>query len=131
MFIDSVYWIAIKHSKDQWHHDALKLKEHLLQARKIYVTDFIIIETYNFLLRKLSSEVALNTFETFLESPTIEILYNDRLSLENSYQILNRYKHLSLTDANIVWFMTLVNDQEILSFDNGFDGIPKIKRIFN
>jgi predicted nucleic acid-binding protein len=129
MFVDTVYWIAIKHSKDQWHQKALELKNQLLQSNKIYVTDFVIVETYNFLLRKISMDIAVETIETFLESERIEILFNDRLSLEKSYQILNKYNNLSLTDANIVWLSSIVNDQEILSFDSGFDGIPKIKRI--
>ncbi|MHA1982904.1 MAG: type II toxin-antitoxin system VapC family toxin, partial [Candidatus Hodarchaeales archaeon] len=124
MFVDTVYWIAIKHSKDQWHQKALELKNQLLQSNKIYVTDFVIVETYNFLLRKISMDIAVETIETFLESERIEILFNDRLSLEKSYQILNKYNNLSLTDANIVWLSSIVNDQEILSFDSGFDGIP-------
>ena len=130
MFIDSVVWIALASRKDQWHKDARKLKNQILKLDKIYVTDLIINETYNFLLRKVSFSAALHTLEMFLESPKITIMFNNFLTLSNTKNILMKHAHLSLTDANIVWFSENLNKKEVMSFDKGFDSVQTISRIF-
>ena len=129
MFIDSVVWIALKHKRDQWHKEATRLKDRILMLDKIYITDFIIVETYNFLLRKVSWTAAQETLVMFLESPRIVILYNNFLTLSNSKKILEKHNHLSLTDANTVWFSKNLSIKEIISFDKGFDNVSGIKRI--
>ena len=129
MFIDSVVWIALASKKDQWHKEALKLKNQILKLGKIYVTDLIINETYNFLLRKVSFSAASDTLVMFLESPKITIMFNNFLTLSNTRNILMKHTHLSLTDANIVWFSENFNKKEVMSFDKGFDSVQTISRI--
>jgi len=116
MLIDSVVWIALASKKDQWHKNAQKLKNQVLTLEKIYVTDLIINETYNFLLRKVSFSAALDTLVMFLESPKITILFNNFLTLSNTKTILMKHTHLSLTDANIAWFSENLNLKEVMSF---------------
>jgi predicted nucleic acid-binding protein len=130
MLIDSVVWIALASKRDQWHKNAQKLKNQVLKLEKIYVTDLIINETYNFLLRKVSFSAALDTLVMFLESPKITILFNNFLTLSNTKTILLKHSHLSLTDANIAWFSENLNIKEVMSFDKGFDNIQTITRIF-
>ncbi|MHA1974495.1 MAG: type II toxin-antitoxin system VapC family toxin [Candidatus Hodarchaeales archaeon] len=130
MFVDSVVWIALASKKDQWHKKAVKLKERIIKAEKIYITDLTINETYNFLLRKVSYSAAFDTLEMFLESPKITILFNNFLSLSNTKKILAKYRRLSLTDANIVWFSENFNIKEVLSFDAGFDVVKTITRVY-
>ena len=130
MLIDSVVWIALASKKDQWHKNAQKLKNQVLTLEKIYITDLIINETYNFLLRRVSFSAALDTLVMFLESPKITILFNNFLTLSNTKKILMKHTHLSLTDANIAWFSENLNIKEVMSFDNGFDNIQTITRIF-
>ncbi len=129
MFIDSVVWIALKYKKDQWHKEATHLKNRIVRLEKILVTDFVIVETYNFLLRKISLTAAQETLVMFLESQKVVILYNNFLTLSNSKKILEKHNHLSLTDANIVWFSKNLNIEEIISFDKGFDSVSGIERI--
>ena len=130
MLIDSVVWIALASKKDQWHKNAQKLKNQVLKLEKIYVTDLIINETYNFLLRKVSFSAALDTLVMFLESPKITILFNNFLTLSNTKTLLLKHGHLSLTDANIAWFSENLDIKEVMSFDKGFDSIETITRIF-
>lgn len=130
MFIDSVVWIALAAKKDQWHKEALKLKNQILELNKIYITDLIINETYNFLLKRVSFSAASDTLVMFLESPQITILFNNFLSLSNTKKILMLHTHLSLTDANIVWFSENLNIKEVMSFDKGFDSVQTISRVF-
>lgn len=129
MFVDSGIWIALNYKRDQWHENALLFKKKIKTASKIYITDCIITETYNFLLRKVSTISAFKTFTMFLESPSIEILYNDRFTFEATTEILIKYPNLSLTDANIIFFCQLLEVDKILSFDGGFDVVPEIQRI--
>ena len=129
MFIDSVIWIALKYNHYQSHIKATTLKEKTLSSKIIYITDYIVIETYNFLLRKVSSEIAKETLNVFLNSPKINILCNNKVSLEATKRILDIYPHLSFTDANIIWHCHLLDDNEIMSFDEGFDLVATIIRI--
>lgn len=129
MMIDSVVWIALKYKRDQWHNHAVQLKDRILSIDKIFITDFILLETYNFLLRKASYSSAQETLNMFVQSPKISILYNNYISITGSKAILQNYNHLSLTDANIIWFVRNLQMKEVLSFDKGFEGIPEVKRI--
>ncbi|MHA1449854.1 MAG: type II toxin-antitoxin system VapC family toxin [Candidatus Hodarchaeales archaeon] len=129
MFVDSVVWNALKHRRDQWHQEAIQLKEQILALERIFITDFIIVETYNFLLRKVSLAAAQDTLSLFLKSQKIMILYNNHLTLVNSQKILNKYEHLSLTDANIVWFSENTGLKTLISFDNGFNSVSSVIRI--
>ena len=129
MLIDSVIWIALASKKDQWHKVAQKLKDQILRLEKIYVTDLVINETYNFLLRKVSFSAASDTLVMFLESSKITILFNNLLTLSNTRTILMKHTHLSLTDANITWFSENLGIKEVMSFDKGFDIVKTIVRI--
>jgi predicted nucleic acid-binding protein len=129
MLIDSVIWIALASKNDQWHKAAQKLKDQILRLEKIYVTDLVINETYNFLLRKVSFSAASDTLVMFLESPKITILFNNLLTLSNTRTILLKYTHLSLTDANITWFSENLGIKKVMSFDKGFDTVKTIIRI--
>ncbi|HKZ39877.1 MAG TPA: PIN domain-containing protein [Candidatus Hodarchaeales archaeon] len=129
MFIDSVAWIALKLRTDQWHKRAQELRSNILEAPRLFITDFIMAETYNFLLRKASSDLAFETLKMHLESEKITRLYNNDFSISGTKKILNRFSHLSLTDANIVWHSSVLGEPRVMSFDNGFDSVPNIQRI--
>ncbi len=123
-------WIALKYQRDKYHRQARKLFPELIKTKKLFVSDYIIIETYAFLLRKVSSEVAIETLEMFKNSNQIQIINNDFSTFENTYQILKKYKSLSYTDANIVYLMRKNKINEVYSYNDGFDGINGITRVF-
>jgi len=54
LFIDSVVWIGAKLKNDQWHEASLKIINKFIDRdiKKAYVTDHIILESVNFILRK-------------------------------------------------------------------------------
>ncbi len=130
MIVDTVVWIALKYQRDKYHRQARKLFPELIKTKKLFVSDYIIIETYAFLLRKVSSEVAIETLEMFKNSNQIQIINNDFSTFENTYQILKKYKSLSYTDANIVYLMRKNKINEVYSYNDGFDGINGITRVF-
>lgn len=129
-FLDSVYWIAIKHQKDKWHQKAVALRSYVITIDRIYITEGILIETGNFLLRKENSTIAQQVLNDLLSSSKITLLENNQISRKGTLKIMKKYAQLSFTDANIVWHMRNSKVLEVLSFDSGFDGIPDIFRKF-
>ena len=129
MMVDSGFWIALKYDRDKWHNKALEFKGLLAEADTIYVTDNIITETYNFLLRKVSYEAAHKTLVSFIQLPKIKILFNNSLILRSTFEVMKKHNHLSYTDANMVWHCNNMGIEKVLSFDSGFDQLDKVKRI--
>ena len=130
MIVDTVVWIAIKYKRDKYHAKARKTFPELIKTKKIVVTDYIVIETYAFLLRKVSSKIALETLDMFMSSNQIQIITNDSTTFENTYHIIKQYESLSFTDSNIVYLMRENKINEVYSYDKGFDGITGITRVY-
>ena len=112
MIVDTVVWIAIKYKRDKYHAKARKTFPELIKTKKIVVTDYIVIETYAFLLRKVSSKIALETLDMFMSSNQIQIITNDSTTFENTYHIIKQYESLSFTDSNIVYLMRENKDRK-------------------
>ena len=128
--IDSLVWIGAFSERDQY-REASKAIFNLFRSgeiKKVYITDYILIETVNFLLRKEGFDTALLVFNLLLKSKNIEIVYVDNLSLDDLYKTFNTYKNLSLTDCSIIALMKEKNIKYLFSFDSGFDKVKDIIR---
>ena len=128
--MDTVVWIALKYKRDKYHEQARKTFPELLKTKKVFVTDYIVIETYAFLLRKVSYAVAFETLNMFFNSNQVEVINNNTSSFQNTYLTLELHKTLSFTDANILYLMRQMKIDEIYSYDDDFDNIKGIIRIF-
>ncbi|MCX9081092.1 MAG: hypothetical protein OIN83_02725 [Candidatus Methanoperedens sp.] len=66
-FIDSVVWIGAKLRKDQWHKQSAKIIKKFINEdiQTAYVTDYIVLESVNFILRKGGFDAALETLNIF------------------------------------------------------------------
>lgn len=131
MIIDTSVWIGLKHSRDRWHLQSKDLVPKILELERFYITDYILAETYNYLLRKVSSDVAMEVFKELISNSRCEILFNSEISLNGAREILEQYPRLSYTDANMVWHCRNLGRMEIMSFDQGFDGIKDVVRVYN
>jgi predicted nucleic acid-binding protein len=67
MFIDSVVWIGAKLKRDKWHDKSSFILTKFLnkEITIAHVTDYVVLETVNYLLRKAGFEVALETLNLF------------------------------------------------------------------
>jgi len=131
MFIDSVVWIGAKLKRDQWHEKSVVIM-HKLLSREIntaYVTDYIIAEVINFLLRKAGFKVALETLNLFKAHGRIVTVKIDGKMLERAFEIFVQYPGLSLTDASTVAAMERLGIKQLCSFDRSFDKIGWIERL--
>jgi len=133
MFIDSVVWIAAKLKRDQWHEKAKKIIQKFLsrEIKIVYVNDYIILETVNFLLRKAGFDVALETLNIFRTHKRIRIININSKIFEEACKIFMKYIDLSLTDASIIATMQQLGIKQLYSFDSGFDKVKWIKRLEN
>ena len=131
MFVDSVVWIGAKLKRDQWHDKSIPIinKFRNKEINIVYVTDYIVLESVNFLLRKAGFEVASETLNLFRIHERIKIINVDGGLFERSCEIFTKYSGLSITDASIIAAMEKVGTKKLYSFDGGFDKIKWVERM--
>ena len=130
--IDSCIWIAYKSKRDKDHGKAVQIIEQFLNDKltRVCITDYVIVEVTNFLLRKVNPEMALNTLDLFRKHERIEIVIVDEVLLERSYKLAKKLR-ISLTDASLIAMMENLEINIIHSFDSGFDRVKWIGRVEN
>jgi predicted nucleic acid-binding protein len=130
-FIDSVVWIGAKLKNDQWHKQSAKIIKKFIKKdiQNAYVTDYVVLESVNFILRKGGFDAALETLKIFENHERIKIINVDEISFAHSSQIFKQYPGLSITDASIVAAMKELEIFQIYSFDKGYDMISWIERL--
>ena len=130
VMVDSVVWIAYKNKRDTWHNTAMTLLPNILKQEKfVYITDYIVLEVVNFLLRKIDHKTATETFDMFLKADKIKILHNDAVSFMATRNIMKKYHGLSFTDANIIVNMKENNLKDLCTLDKGFRVVEDINLI--
>ena len=131
LFIDSVVWIGAKLKRDQWHRKSVPIIRKFLdkEIEKVYVTDHIVLETVNFILRKGGFDAALETLNLFEYHERIEIVNIDEITFARASVIFKKYPGLSITDASTVAVMDDLGIAQIYTFDGGFDRIEWIGRL--
>lgn len=130
-FIDSVVWIGAKLKNDNWHKQSAKIIKKFINKdiQTAYVTDYIVLESVNFILRKGGFDAALETLKIFENHERIKIINVDEITFAHASSIFKQYPGLSVTDASIVATMNELEIFKIYSFDKGFDMIPWIERL--
>jgi len=128
--VDSVVWIGVKSKRDQYKKISRALMDSFIKGeiRKILITDYVLLETISFLLKKSGFEEAIETLNMFLQNERIEIVFVDELMLETAKSLFEKYRDLSLTDCSIIALMEEKKIKTLFSFDNGFDKIKGIIR---
>lgn len=95
----------------------------------IVVTDHIVDEVFNYLLKRDDFEVAFDAAEALVTSPSVRLEFTDELRFRKAFALLKRYIGLSFTDAISVVLSEEENISNICSFDDIFDRIPHLKRV--
>jgi len=124
MVIDSVVWIGAKLKRDEFITKFLN-KEITIA----HVTDYVVLETVNYLLRKAGFEVALETLNLFRIHERIKVINVDDRLYDRTCEIFMDYPGLPITDASIVAAMEKVGVKELYSFDGGFDELEWVERL--
>lgn len=131
VFIDSVVWIGAKLKNDQWHKQSVKIFNKFIskEIKTAYVTDYVILESVNFILRKGGFDAAFETLKLFENHERIEIINVDEMIFASASAIFEKYPGLSITDASIVAAMQELEIVHIYTFDKGFDMIDWMVRL--
>jgi len=130
-FVDSCVLIGAKRKRDRWHSVARPMLEFIADGRAGigYILDYILVEVANFLLKKDGPSVAIDAVGDLLVSKYLRIIIVDEIGLLESFEIMKKFKGLSLADASIAYYMKLRGIEYLLSFDSRFDRVPWITRI--
>ncbi len=124
-------WIGAKLKNDQWHQKSVEIINKFInkEIKSVYITDYIVLEAVNFILRKGGFDAAQETLKIFENHERIKIINIDEISFARASSIFKEYPGLSFTDSSIVAEMEELGIKHIYSFDKGFDKIDWIVRL--
>jgi len=127
IFIDTSYIVGLLSIKDQWHEKAMELIPKI-DKKELITCMSVMNETITLINKKIGVEASKTAHQIILDNFTIITedmeLYND------SMKILIKYHKLSLTDSIIINLMKRNNIYEVVSFDEDFDRVDGIMRIY-
>ena len=129
-FVDSNVLIGAKRKRDRWHSLAFPIVEKIARGElgRGYILDYVIVEVFNFLLRKDGVDIAIDALSDILMSRYLELVIVDEIGFHGAINVLNEYRFLSLTDAAIAYYMGEMNISTLFSFDSRFDSVPWVDR---
>lgn len=124
-------WIGAKLKNDQWHQKSVEIINKFInkEIKSVHITDYIVLEAVNFILRKGGFDAAQETLKIFENHERIKIINIDEISFARASSIFKEYPGLSFTDSSIVAEMEELGIKHIYSFDKGFDKIDWIVRL--
>lgn len=122
-FVDSGAWIALALSRDPLHTQAREQWDMLRgAAAKLHTSIPVVIETFTFLERNASKNVALAWKESIYEPGTVKILPCELRDLEQSWEYFRRadLHKLSAVDASSFVIMKRARIRLAFAFDHHF-----------
>lgn len=127
---DSGIFIGSQDTKDQYAAQSAEILKNFRNKEilKVYLTDYVVVETINFLLKKVGFEKASVMYDLLLNTENIEIIYIDDSYTEIIKKLFSKYKKLSITDCSLIALSEKLKIKEIFSFDRHFDGVKGIRR---
>jgi len=99
-----------------------------LDIQKIYVTDYILLESVNFLLRKKHFDIALEIYDYLTKTDRINIVYVDENMSLRIRELFEKYKTLSITDCSMIVLAEDYDLKYLFSLDSGFEKIKSLTR---
>jgi len=130
MLVDSGVWIGWLITTDKWHKQSKKIIERLASENiDVGVTDHVIDEVYNYVLKRISWEKAQEITNAIKQTSALKIFYTSELVFNEALSLTMEEKKLSVTDAIQVVHARDEGIKEIASFDKAFDKLRGIKRI--
>jgi predicted nucleic acid-binding protein len=123
VFADTLYWIALINSRDQWHERAVSIKKALADA-SLVTTDSVLTEVANFFAEYgdiMRRKVAL-AVRTILSDEQVEVLSETRQTFLDGLATYESRadKGYSLTDCIAMNAMRRRGVTEVLTHDTHF-----------
>ena len=129
--IDTGVLVGMADSDDEHHNVAMEIvrgMDHgeLPTAR---VTNYIALETLNWIHNRKRHEKAVETYERLNQSAGFEVLHAAQKDFTNAVTLFQTYEGLSFGDATIAAYMEREEIEYLYSFDDDFDTIQGISRL--
>lgn len=128
IFIDSSFIVGLAVKNDKWHKKANKLIPYLNKKVKITCLS-VVFESITLINKKLGVDIAKTVYEYIMDN--FIIITEDKTLCDKSMKTLVKYHKLSFTDSTIVEIMKEMNIIQLISFDNDFDRVDGIVRVYN
>ncbi|MEK6948763.1 MAG: PIN domain-containing protein [Nanoarchaeota archaeon] len=128
---DSGVFIGSQEKRDQYALIAAEILKYFRNKViiKVYTTDYVVVETINFLLKKSGFDKTKFMYDFLMNTNNMEIVYASNLSMERLKEIFNKYKNLTITDCSLIALAEKYKIKEIFSFDKHFDSIKGLRRL--
>lgn len=93
------------------------------------VTNYVILETLNWIHTRKRHEMAQETYSRLNESAGFEVLQATQTDFYRSVDLFGTFESLSFGDATIVAYMERVGIEYVYSFEDDFDVVEGISRL--
>lgn len=129
--VDTAVLVGMVDTDDRHHDDALEIvmgidRGDLPTGR---VTDYVVLETLNWIHGRRHSRKARETYSRLNESAGFEIQDAAQKDFTRALELFERYDGLSFGDATIVAHMEREGIEYLYSFDDGFDAVEGLTRL--
>ena len=123
VFADTLYWIALTNSRDQWHQRAVSINAEFSEARLV-TTDSVLTELANFFAKYgevMRRKVAL-AIRSVLSDEEVEVLSESRQTFLDGLMLYESRsdKAYSLTDCIAMNVMSKCGITDVLTHDTQF-----------
>ena len=134
VFVDTGAWDAIEDGGDRHHTAALRCKEELAQqGARLYVTNFVLDETYTLLLlnvghaRTIAFKHAIDLMQAGGILTVVYITEEIERAAWEVFERFNQDKQWSFTDCTSKVVMESLGIRQVFAFDHHFDQMGFIR----
>lgn len=129
--IDTGVLVGMADSDDEHHDVAMEIVRGMDHGDLPtgWVTNYIALETLNWIDNRKQHEKAVETYERLNQSAGFEIRHAAQKDFTNAVTLFRTYGGLSFGDATIAAYMEREGIEYLYSFDDDFDTIQGITRL--
>lgn len=129
--LDTTVLYGAADTSDEWHESGLAIVRGVDDGSLPdgVITDFVLAETLNGMVRNLSHKAAVDYLDRIEANDRFEIVRLTADAFATGKAIFRRHRQLSLVDGLIVGHMRNRDSSHLYSFDSGFDEVDGITRL--
>ena len=129
--VDTGVLIGMADADDEYHDTAMEIVHEMdhgdLPTGR--VTNYIVLETLNWVHNRKRHEKAVETYERLNQSAGFEVLHAAQKDFPSAVDLFQTYDGLSFGDATIAAYMQREGIEYLYSFDGDFDTLDGITRL--
>ncbi len=141
-FGDTCFLVGLKEKTDQHHEDAMKIWNRLLKnkavigLKDITISEYVLVEVFQILQSHARFETAASVYYELINNCRVQKVTSSMVQMAidkklEPYRNKTKPPPIGLIDAISLITMDKLRISRILSFDEGFDRIPLVRRIHN